>query len=166
MFCVDNEKWINHHSIDNLQVSNFGDVISNGKLLHHEITKNEYHRVHISRNKRDIKLLVHRLVAEAFIPNPNNLPCVNHKDGNKHNNHVDNLEWCTYSDNEKHAYLNDLKCAKHELNGYAKITLQIADEIRSKYKYRSKDRNAYVLAKEYGLNPRTIYQIVKYETWC
>ena len=64
---------------------------------------------------------VHRLVAETFIPNPNNYPCVNHKDGNKQNNNVDNLEWCTYSYNTKHAYKNNLKRTIHinqyELNG-------------------------------------------------
>lgn len=55
------------------------------------------------------KYYVHRLVAEAFISNPNNLPCVNHKDGNKLNNCVDNLEWCTYSHNNKEAYKLKLK---------------------------------------------------------
>lgn len=46
---------------------------------------------------------IHRLVAKTFIPNPDNLPVVNHKNGNKFNNHVSNLEWCTYSHNSKHA---------------------------------------------------------------
>ena len=52
----------------------------------------------------DKSVLLHRLVASTFIPNPNNYPEVNHKDGNKLNNSVDNLEWCTRSMNMKHAY--------------------------------------------------------------
>lgn len=53
---------------------------------------------------RKIKLTVHREVARLFVPNPCNLPVVNHKDGNKQNNHYSNLEWVTHSENSQHAY--------------------------------------------------------------
>ena len=61
------------------------------------------------KNGKEKLFRVHRLVAMAFLPNPNNLPQVNHKDGNKQNNSVDNLEWCEQSDNMKHAYKNGLQ---------------------------------------------------------
>lgn len=54
---------------------------------------------------------VHRLVADAFIPNPHNLPCINHKDENKANNNVDNLEWCTYSYNNAYGEKAPIKQA-------------------------------------------------------
>lgn len=53
--------------------------------------------------------LLHRLIAIAFIKNPNNFPCINHIDGNKLNNELNNLEWCTKAMNNKHAYDNNLK---------------------------------------------------------
>lgn len=62
-----------------------------------------YHFVALSKDNGYHNKLVHRLVAEAFIPNPNNYPCVNHKDGNKSNNSVSNLEWCTIKQNLHHA---------------------------------------------------------------
>lgn len=71
-----------------------------------------------TKEKRDYK--GHRLVAYYFIDNPNNLPCVNHKDGNKANNTVENLEWVTHTDNNLHAYNSGLskpKCHKVEYNG-------------------------------------------------
>lgn len=64
----------------------------------------EYKRVCMSKNNIRHDFLVHRIVATAFIPNTECLPQVNHKDGNKLNNHVDNLEWCTCSYNVKHGY--------------------------------------------------------------
>ena len=80
------------------QVSNFGRVksIKFGKeiILKLRTDKDGYFKVDLSKNNKLKTFTVHRLVAEAFIPNPYNLPCINHKDECKTNNNVNNLEWC------------------------------------------------------------------------
>lgn len=74
-----------------------------GKLLKVTKDKNGYMRVSTSVGGEKRTWKVHRLVATSFLDNPDDLPCVNHKDGNKNNNHVDNLEWVSYSENTQHA---------------------------------------------------------------
>ena len=88
------------------QVSNLGNVKSlnynntkKEKLLKHIINSNGYKRVNLYKNKTRKIYDVHRLVANAFLPNTHNYPCVNHKDECKTNNVVTNLEWCTYKYN-------------------------------------------------------------------
>ena len=73
--------------------------------------------------------LVHRLVAMKYIPNPENLPQVNHKDGNKSNNSVENLEWCSPSYNMKHSYESGLR-PRGVTPSNAKITKEQAEEMR------------------------------------
>ena len=65
-------------------------------------TSKGYHRVVLSKKNKSYNFLVHRLVAEAFIPNPDNKPCVNHKDENPGNNDYTNLEWATHKENNNY----------------------------------------------------------------
>ena len=71
-----------------------------------------YDKIILTHNYKQKTFLIHRLVAETFIPNPFGFKCVNHKDGNKMNNNVENLEWCTYSHNLRHAYTKNLRKAR------------------------------------------------------
>ena len=71
----------------------------NNKFLKPRLNKGDYHQVNLCKNGKGKNFLIHRLVAKAFIPNPNNLPEVNHKDEDKSNNCVENLEWMSKIDN-------------------------------------------------------------------
>lgn len=74
-----------------------------GLIKKQQVSKG-YLKVKLNKNSKSKWFLVHRLVAQAFIPNPENKPQVNHKDGNKFNNCVENLEWNTNSENQLHSY--------------------------------------------------------------
>ena len=92
------------------QISNFGRIKSfykhkNGKILKTEI-RNTYEVIQLIKNKKRKSFQIHRLVAEAFLKNKNNLPIINHKDFNRLNNNVENLEWCTQKHNVNYSKQN------------------------------------------------------------
>lgn len=116
------EIWVNIIGFKLYQVSNLGRVKSlrNNKILSQTIIFG-YHLVRLTENSISKQHRVHRLVAEAFIPNPEFKETVNHEDGNKSNNNVNNLRWATQLENNVHAYQNGLnkgaikKCFQYSL---------------------------------------------------
>ena len=98
-----------------IKYKNNGLRIYPGKILLTEPTKDNYRRIVLMKEGVKIRYMCHRLVALAFIPNPENKPNINHIDGNKSNNIVSNLEWCTPSENSLHAFKTGLS-KKHYIN--------------------------------------------------
>ena len=114
---TNNEIWKNIEGYEDYQVSNQGRVRSL-KFGKERIMKPEKHRagyllVHFCKNGEQKMCLVHRLVALAFIPNPNNFPEVNHKTEDKTDNRVKNLEWCTSKYNSNYGTRNQRVVEKH-----------------------------------------------------
>lgn len=175
------EKWKDIEGYEGLyQVSNLGNIKSlerkvlckNGefKTIHEKNRKpfkdkDEYLGLTLSKNGKLQTIKVHREVAKAFIPNNNNKEQVNHIDGNKNNNIISNLEWCTNQENRNHAIKNGLANQRGEHNPMSKLTLELAKEIRELYR---KDKNKYkikVLADMFGVCFQNIHGIITYRTW-
>lgn len=116
------------------QISNFGNVKSlcfgarnikksnKQKLLKSSPSNCGYYKVELYKDGKSKMFYVHRLVANAFIPNPDNKPQVNHIDGNKANNSVSNLEWCTHSENQRHAISMGLRKSSPMLDRKGKLS--------------------------------------------
>lgn len=100
----------------------------------------------------------------AYLPNPERKPFINHKDCDRQNNAVANLEWCTRKENEAHKVsLGRQFRPTGELHPKAKLTRDIAAEIRRAFS--SKEANGVQLAKKYNVHSHTIYRIVNGEGW-
>lgn len=105
---------------------------------------------------------VHRLVAEAFIKNPKGLPCVNHKDTVKVNNHFKNLEWCTNADNMKHAFKNGSYSRVGSKNGFSRLYEKDVRIIKTML--RKGDKHM-AIAKRFNVSRMTISAINAGRNW-
>lgn len=131
-----------------------------GKILTPEKLINGYHRFTLSYDGKSKRMSAHRLVATTFIPNSENKPQINHRNGIKTDNRVENLEWCTGSENVKHAYTNNFfTIQKGEDSSSSKITKRQAIEI-----FKSKGSSGLV-AKKYPISPKTVRDIRCGKSW-
>lgn len=103
------EIWKDIDGFENYQVSTWGRVRNKDKILKPYVTEKGYLKINLYKNGTCSKNRVNRLVAQAFIPNPDNLPQVDHLDGNKWNNSISNLRWVNNATNRLHAeYLKQM----------------------------------------------------------
>jgi hypothetical protein len=154
------------------EISSVGRLrnIKTGHICKPEVLSSGYLSCRVTCGKRDSKIhiIIHKGVALTFLPNPNDLPCVNHIDGDKTNNCVENLEWFSYGHNLRHAYdtgLFDKSVISGENNHASKLTSEEILYIRSVYVKGSRQFGARALARKFDVNRVTIASIINGRTW-
>lgn len=122
-----------------------------------------YQQVSLCKNGKSKRFLVHRIIAQTFIKNPQNLPEVNHKDEDKTNNAAYNLEWCDHKYNNN--YGSKKMASNGEKNAMNKFSADLIKEIRESYIPRDKEFGATALSKKYGISITHIVAISKGRRW-
>lgn len=165
---LDGEEWRKFpiHGYPHYMVSNKGRVYSgvSKKLIKHAVHHKGYFKAPVGHKGMRKAFFVHRLVALAFIPNPNNYPQVNHIDFIKTNNEVSNLEWCTNQMNMDHAYKNGRVCAPpkgeqhHSAILKGKTVLKIREQFKQGYTRK-------MLAKKFKIKVHHVKDIIARRSW-
>lgn len=163
---------VGYHDIsgDRLMASSTGKVKSciTGKILKTYISRSGYESLRFTMGGERKTITIHRAVAIAFIPNPNNYGEINHKDGNKLNNSLNNLEWCTRSQNEKHKFetgLCDTSRISGERNGNHKLTVENVKYIREHFQPKNKEFGTNAMCQKFNVSKKTITNVVNRKIW-
>jgi len=168
----DIEGWKNHYQISNLsRVRSLdfpmfhwrgGQSIEKGRIM--KLKKdNGYLRIVLRKNGEQKNLAIHRLVAQAFIQNPENKPEINHINGIKTDNRIENLEWCTQKENCEHAFKIGLrKGLKGDKNPYSKLNEKQVRVIKYCIKL---GMNCHAIAKYFPVNRSAISRIKNNHLW-
>lgn len=160
------EEWKVIEGFEDYEVSTEGRVWSSksNKVLKTWVSNCNYELIGLSYNGKTKHKTVHRIVAEAFIPNPYGKKQVNHKDGNKVNNKVTNLEWNTQSENMKHANTKGLtRDRKGDNSFYHKVTSK--DVLKIREMYASGSYLMREIGEEFNLSRHAIGDIISGKTW-
>ena len=157
------EVWKPVIGFENYLVSNLGNVLNQKYNRYKKPTlgRNGYWSVGLSKNGKYTSCLLHRIVALAFIPNPQNKPQVNHINCNKKDNSVQNLEWVTSQENNLHS-VSQIKGVKGVKVWTAKLSEQNVREIRNRLQ---KGEMLVTLAKEFKVCKQTIFKIKNNKIW-
>ena len=153
---------------EDYSITKNGKVFNNYNLkqIKEKLGNGGYLEVYIYKNKtrKQKAKRLHRLVAEAFIPNPENKPQVNHINGIKTDNKVENLEWCTDKENKEHAVRLGLINKKGENNSSSKLTWEQVKKIRRNHIPRNgiSKRKPW---EKYGISMSHYYGIIKRRCW-
>jgi len=138
-----------------------GRVFSEMKLE----TREDYTRVSLRVNNETKKFSVHRMVAECYIPNPENKAEVNHKNFNKSDNSVKNLEWNTRKENIGHVWINGKTKCFGENHNLSKLTKNDVIYIRKNYIPRHKEFSMKALSKKFNVSIPVISNVIHNKTW-
>lgn len=152
----------NIKDFEEYQIDVNGTIVGKmGRILKPSLTHTGYLHVNLYKDGKRITRNVHRLMAETFIPNPDNLPQVNHINGDKTDNRVENLEWCTAQHNISHAVETGLRDTKGSKNVNNKLSPTQVLEIRE----LANSMKGASIGRLYGVTKSSIYSIIHRKTF-